>query len=103
MPQQTTMTGEDLEREFESRDTRRGGTLILPAPDALALIQRARREHVPVLGLDAFRLTPSTTQPDLANSIDFSGASCRTNPWAEAEAFLEERLASGLEFEVILA
>lgn len=97
------MTGEDLEHEFEARGTRRGGTLILPAPDALALIQRARKERVPVLGLDAFRLTVSTTQPDLANSIDFSGASCRTNPWAEAEAFLEERLAGDLAFEVILA
>ena len=97
------MTGEDLEREFESRGTRRGGTLILPAPDALALVQRARGAGVGVLGVDAFRLTPTTTQPDLMHSLDLSGASCRTNPWAEAEAFLAERLVSGLEFEVILA
>jgi hypothetical protein len=96
------MTHEELEREFASHGRRWGDVLLLLPPDALALVQRARSERVPILGIDGFHLGPAAMVPDLAHSIDFSGASCRTNPWSEAEAFLEERAGSGMYFEVVL-
>ena len=54
------------------------------------------------LGIDAARLERDATVPDLGQTLDFGGAGCRTNPWAEAEAFLEERADSGLHFDVVL-
>lgn len=75
---------------------------LLPPGDALALVQRAKSERIPILGIDGFHVGPDFTGPELAHSIDLSGASCRTNPWAVAIAFLEERDQSGLHFEVVL-
>lgn len=96
------MNSEELEREFAPRGVLRGGILLFTPADALSLVQKARSARVPILGIDGFYLGPASTQPDLAHGIDLSGASCRTNPWAEAVAFLEEREESALHFEVIL-
>lgn len=97
------MTTEDLQREFTRRAVERGGILMLAPADACALVERARRERIPVLGIDGFRLGSESTQPDLAHSIDFSSAPFRADPWSAAAAFLEERIQSGLHFEVVLA
>ena len=96
------MTGQELEREFAPRGTERGGVLMLRPADAIALVRRARAERIPVLGVEAFHLGPDSTRPLLDHTLDFSGASCRTNPWSEAEAFLEERAESDMHFEVVL-
>ena len=73
----------------------------LPVSDALALVRRARAGRRPVLGITGYE-SSGATRPDHVNSIDFVGASCRTNPWAEAEAFLEERDGTTMHFEVML-
>ena len=73
----------------------------LPVSDALAVVRRARAERLPVLGITGYE-SSAATRPDHVNSIDFVGASCRTNPWAEAEAFLEEREGGTMHFEVTL-
>ena len=96
------MTVEDLEAEFASRGEVRGGALLLPASIAAELVRRARAERIAVLGIEGFRLEPDATRPDLGQILDLGGAGCRTNPWAEAEAFLEERAGAGLHFEVVL-
>lgn len=96
------MTAEQLEREFTERGEIRGGILMLASEAAIDLVRRARAERIPVLGIDAFRLSPEATEPDSGHTLDFSGSSCRTNPWAEAEAFLADRVASDLRFEVVL-
>src|SRR3982751_6195829 len=96
------MTSRELERKFAGRGPERGGILMLRPADALALVRRARAERVPVLGVDAFDLGPAATRPLSEHTLDFSGASCRTNPWSEAEAFLEERAESDMHFEVVL-
>ena len=96
------MTVEDLESEFAALGEVRGGTLWLPADAAVAMVRRARSARIPVLGIDAARLEPQRTVPDLAHTLDFAGAGCRTNPWSEAEAFLEDRADLGLSFEVVL-
>jgi hypothetical protein len=95
-------TREDLEREFAAHATWRGRIPMLPPAHALEMVRRARSARIPILGIDAFHLGPTSTQPDLAHSVDYSGASCRSNPWSEAEAFLEDRISSGMYFEVVL-
>jgi hypothetical protein len=74
----------------------------LDAAGALALVRQARAARRPVLGIDGFQDAGADARLDHANSIDFVGASCRTNPWAEAEAFLEEREGTALHFRVAL-
>lgn len=96
------MTGAELESGFASRGVRRGGLLMLPPADALALVRRARAEGIAVLGVDGFLLGPDSTRPVPGDTLDLSGASIPADPWSDAEAFLERRLDSGLHFEVVL-
>ena len=96
------MTAKQLEAEFASRGEVRGGALLLPADVAVELVRRARAARIPVLGIEGVRLEPGATRPDLGQILDLGGAGCRTNPWSEAEAFLEERAGAGLHFEVVL-
>ena len=77
----------------------RGGTLILPPADALAMVERARELGVPVLGVDGFWITDETTQPDLGHTIDL-GRGTGTS-WDEAARFIAERSDLGLMFEVV--
>jgi hypothetical protein len=86
-----------LRSEFEQRGIVRGGTLILPPADALAMVKRARELGVPVLGVDGFWITDDTTQPDLGHTIDLGSG---TN-WDEASRFIAERSHLGLMFEVV--
>jgi hypothetical protein len=91
-----------IEDEFRDAGIVRGMTLILQPSDAIAFVRRCRERQVKVLGLDAFHITPETRQPDMGESIDLSlpphrGEDC----WQLAEEFLNERLNSGLYFEVV--
>jgi len=83
----------------------RGGLLLLRPPDALQLIRRCKQLGLPVLGVDGFFLTATTTQPSMEYSIDLSGS--RKPPsiaesWDMAEAFVTKRLATDLFFEVAI-
>jgi hypothetical protein len=79
-----------------------GRTLIFRPVDAIAFVRRCREKQVRVLGLDGFHLRENTIQPDMGESIDLSlpphGAE---DCWQLAEEFLNERLNSGLFFEVV--
>jgi hypothetical protein len=86
--------------EFEAPGVGRGRTLILRPADAQALIERARSLDIAVLGVDGFWLTETTTQPDLANSVDLSADP--SSSWESALAFVAERSETGLMFEVVL-
>ncbi len=55
-----------------------------------------------VLGIDAFSLTPSTTQPVMEKSPDYSNLSHKES-WTEAEKFLSAHLDSNLYYEVIVS
>ena len=95
------MTAEALESEFSSRGEVRGGALRLPADAALDLVRRARAARIPVLGVEGYA-DAGAAAPDPMHVLDFGGAGCRTNPWAEAEAFLDERADAGLWLAVAL-
>jgi hypothetical protein len=88
-----------IAREFINRGTLRGGVLLLEPSDALAMIERAEQLGVPVLGIDGFRMTETTTQPDMEHSIDLS--STGHGAWHEAGEFISARADRGLMFEVV--
>jgi hypothetical protein len=98
------MKAERLEREFADRAVPdRGNLLLLHHDDALALVSRAAEEGVPILGVDGFLLTETSTESPREDLADFSsrvaeGHGC----WQEAEAFIRARRNRGLVFELTL-
>ena len=91
-----------VEDEFRELSVIPGNTLIFRPVDAIALVHRCREKQVKVLGLDGFHLTENTIQPDMGESIDLSLPPYRSEDcWRLAEEFLNERLESGLFFEVV--
>lgn len=97
------MSGEELEREFESRGIRRGGILLLAPTDALDLVPSARNARIRILGIDGFRLLGSAIQPDQEHSVDYTrGPSEVNDPWTAAEMFLRSRMSVDRIFELTL-
>jgi hypothetical protein len=96
---------DQIEREFTSRGILRGGLLLLQPSDAIDMVHRCSEESVPVLGIDAFRIAATTTEPVIEDSIDFSSetrAVRSINAWQEAAQFLRNRQDKGLVFEIVL-
>jgi hypothetical protein len=85
--------------EFRDRGVLRGGVLILAPATALEMIARTEELGVPVLGVDGFWITESTTQPDLGHSIDLGSG--RPASWVDAAQFVRDRASLGLMFEVV--
>lgn len=78
---------------------------MLSAQDALVMIARCKERRVAILRIDAFVLTPTSTQPSLQNSVDFSsmGKQMDATMREEAEAFVRDRISTGLRFEIVTA
>jgi len=93
-----------LEIEFAGRGVpHAGGALLLRPPDALALVDRAAEEGVPVLGVDGVYATTRSTESPIEHSADFSAAVAEGHGcWQDAEAFIRERSDRGLVFELTL-
>jgi hypothetical protein len=98
------MKAEHLETEFASRGVPHPGGLLLLAPaDALALVDRAAEEGVPILRIDGFRVTDGSTASPSEHLADFSDAVARGHGcWEDAESFIRERDGLGLVFELSL-
>ena len=98
------MTREQLESEFVPRGVLRGGILMLPPDEAIALVRRARAAQINVLAMDAFRITERSTQPFMEHSTDYTASSvpAPADPWTEAEEFLSRYRETGFVFEVVL-
>jgi hypothetical protein len=62
----------DLEQSFAAKGIRRGGVLMLSAPDALAFIEAARGQQTPVLGVESFIVTETTTQPLMKHILNLA-------------------------------
>lgn len=93
----------DFEKKFADRRLTRGGAFVLSATDALELINDAEREGVQVLGLDAFRVRPSETEPVLEHSIDYSRPpNVKRDAWDSAKSHIISRQPLNLSFEVVL-
>ena len=98
------MKAERLEREFADRRLpSRGGLLLLPSPDAIALVRRAADEGVPILGVHGFRVAGHAVDSPPGPRVDYSprvadGYGC----WADAEAFIASQGGDGLAFGLTL-
>jgi hypothetical protein len=93
---------EDLEQTFVAGGIQRGGVLMFRAPDALDFIEAARQQQTPVLGIDSFIVTETTTQPLLEHTLDLTAGSLPADTWSQARRFVEERRDSGFLFEVVV-
>ena len=98
------MNASALESEFESRAVRyAGGLLLLVASDAIELIDRARSERIPVLGVDGLKVGENETVSPLEHIADYSSLVRRGDGcWDAARAFITSRDGLGLVFEVVL-
>jgi hypothetical protein len=98
------MKTEDLAREFANRCVpHSGGLLLLAADDALAFVERAASENLPVLGIDGFSLAQDQTESLIENIADFSAAVLAGNGcWQDAATFIQEHRGGGLVFEIVL-
>jgi hypothetical protein len=75
---------------------------MLNAHDAVAVIETARQQQRPVLGIDSFIVTELTTQPLMEHILDLSVGGLPADTWSEARRFVEERRDSGFMFEVVV-
>ena len=98
------MKAERLQSEFAPRGVPYvGGLLLLQPADAVALVNRAAEEGVPVLGVDGLQVTEGSTVSPLEHVADFSKAVAQGHGcWEEAESFIRARANLGLVFEVAL-
>lgn len=87
---------------FASRGKKRGGLLLFPASEAVAFIDQARLERQPVLGIETFRLTDQTTQPQMDHILDLSDAGETCDTWSRAREFVSERADRDYFFEVTI-
>lgn len=83
----------------------RGRSHYFSATDALELVTACRRLQLAVHGIDAFRLTPSSIQPDMVNDLRLPpmdwGTRWQERGWDQAEQYLRSHLGSDFRFEVI--
>ena len=83
---------------------KRGGVEWLAPADAIAVVLTARADGIPLLGLDAALLGESSTQPSLEDGWDYTGARYPLvqDPYSHAIAFIKDRAAKGMHFEIVL-
>jgi len=95
---------ERLEREFADRAVPTGSRRLLLSPaDALALVNRAAEEGVPIVGIDGLRVGESSTEPALEHIAEFATAVAQGHGcWQDAEAVIRGRRAPGLVFALAL-
>jgi hypothetical protein len=97
------MKAELLEKEFAERRVPDGEGLVLRPPDALALVDRAAEEGVPILSVDGMYVSPPAAESPLENLADFSSAVAEGHGcWEAADAFIRARSTLGLVFELTL-
>jgi hypothetical protein len=93
---------DDIVTTFESRGLKRGGILLLKPDDAIELVEAARQQRKPILGVDAFTVTETSTQPSMEHSADYSDQSKSIDTWSAARHHIEKLRDSGFLFEVVV-
>ena len=88
--------------KFGSKAVRRGGTFWFAPVDAIAVIEVAKAQKVLVQGLDGAFLGPTSTQPSLEDSWDYTIGSYPyvSDRYAHAIEFIKIRENKGLHFDV---
>ena len=98
------MKAELLDREFKERGIEYStGRLLLLPTDAIALVNRAADEGVPILSVDGFHVSATRAEEPLEHFADFSEAAKQGHGcWEEADAFIRQRSNFGFLFEIAL-
>ena len=96
------MSMNKVEKLFSNRAILRGGIYLYSKPDAIKFIKECEKENIMLLGIDAFFLTATTTQPSMDNSVDYSMQPIEKTIYDLAIEFLEKR-DDQLCFEIICA
>jgi len=65
---------------------------------ALQIIEDCKSKRIRVLGIDGFKVTPTSTQPFMEHSVDYSD---KKEAWDDAIAFVKFKSDLGLMFEVV--
>jgi hypothetical protein len=93
---------DEIVNRFESRGFKRGGVLFLKPQDAIELIEAAREQKKPILGVDAFVVTDAVTRPSMEHSSDYSDQAESIDTWSTAREHIEQRRDDGFVFEVVI-
>jgi hypothetical protein len=94
---------DEIEGPFAARGLKRGGTLMFEAAVAYEVIAAAKLAARPILGIDCFLVTESTTTSPLEHVLDLSnGVAAGVDTWREARRFIKEREGLGFLFEVVV-
>ncbi|TWF39066.1 hypothetical protein FHW36_106290 [Chitinophaga polysaccharea] len=89
-----------VEQIFVEEALERGGLLLYTREIALKFVKECRNENIHLLGIDGFFLIDNSTQPSMADSIDFSSLFFEGDVYKKAIDFLEKR-PIGMFFEII--
>jgi hypothetical protein len=68
---------------------------------ALEFVRECKKEGIVILGIDAFFLTETTTQPSMEDSIDFSASSYKGNDIYQDSIVLLETRKDNMHFEIV--
>ena len=63
-----------IEQQFAQKGIIHGGIFLLEAKDAIDFIDECQKQHIRLLGVDAFYLTKAKIQPSLEHSVDFTAS-----------------------------
>ncbi|MBB5366360.1 hypothetical protein [Deinococcus humi] len=86
---------------FESLGIDRYGLRVFNAKEATIVIYGLKDMGIEIIGVDAFRITPNTTQPIMEHDLDLSFQ--RGNSWEIAHEYVASKENLGLYFEFVLA
>ena len=79
-----------------------GALELLPAPEAVRLIEAAGDRGVRVLGAEGFWVVGNRVKPDMASILDLSDVAEPAESVAVAISFLQMQLDASLMFDVVL-
>jgi len=98
------MTVDEIMAKHRASGIQRSSILMFDQSSAMALIKDAQHEGLELGLIDAFFLTESTTQPSMADSIDFLtyGTPDGSESFEYATKLVGDSSRSNMYFEVIL-
>ena len=98
------MNAERIQREFTPEGVPCGEQrLLLRATDAIALVDDAAEEGVPIVAVEGVRVSDRGIESPIEHVADYTKAVAEGHGcWAEAEAFIRARAGSDLVFAVRL-
>ncbi|MEF2964205.1 colicin E5-related ribonuclease [Paenibacillus sp. M1] len=89
------------ENLLEDKAIIRGGISLFSTNDALELVQLCEDKNYNILGIDAFIITDTTTQPVMEHSVDFTYNSSSSGNWSEAKEFIQQKADYNFVFEIV--